>query len=154
MLRLPVSTQEPVSVRPDTPNASYEAKRVATPLVYNEIVWLSVPSGHHWVVDAVQINLDTDANVGTRYVDLYMRQKDGNLLYIPAISSAASFVNKHVAQPGMCYTRVSALEALSTGPYWTNVLQSPCRIGARWHTFQGAGDTGTLYAMVREYKDV
>ena len=153
-MRIPVATQEPIRVRPDIPTDSYEQKRVTVPLVYNTTVWAEVPSGHYWVVDAVQINFNTDANVGTRYVDLYTRTRDGNTLYIPAISSAASFVNKHIAKPGLVYSRVSALEALSTGPLPVDVLSSPCRIGARWHTFQGAGDFGYLYLFIREYKVV
>lgn len=151
-MRIPVSTQEPIRTSPDIPAEAYEAIRVSIPLVYNTISWLEIPTGYFWIVDAVQINFDTDANVGTRYVDLYMRQKDGQLLYYPAIYSAASFNNKHLAQPGLSYTRTSALEAYSTGPFWASVLPFPCRIGARWHTFQGAGDIGTLYAMVRQYK--
>lgn len=152
--RIPVDVREPLRTSPDTPTEAYELKRVSVPLVYNTTVWLSVPAGYHWVVDAVQINFDTDANVGNRYVDLYVRTRDGNTLYTPAIASAASFVNKYVGQPGMPYSVVSALERLYTGPLLTPVLTHPCRLGARWHTFQGAGDVGTLYAIVREYKDV
>lgn len=150
--RVPVSTQEPLRTSPDVPTDQYELKRYSIPLTYNTVVWLRVPSGYYWVVDAVQINFNTDANVGTRYVDTYILTRDTNTLYQPAIVSAASFVNKHIMQPGLSYVRWSALEAFSMGPLLASVLPFGCAIGARWHTFQGAGDIGTLYVVVREYK--
>ena len=136
----------------DVPGESYEFKRVETPLVYDEIVWLRVPIGFYWLVDAVQVNLNTDATVGSRNVDIYVMSSDRQTLYLFGIQSAAGFVNKCVHQPGMPHSSVSGLERLFTGPWYAPVLPFPCAIGARWHNFQGAGDHGDLYAFVREYR--
>jgi len=152
-MRIPVITQEPVMVRSDVPNASYEQKRVSLSPAYNTITYSGPPNGYYWLVDAVQVEIQTDANVGTRWVYLYFMDKNGRAARQEVNTAAASTIVKTIAAPGAACGSITEGEKLNSVPLYAPVVQFPCAYGFLWTNFQGAGDVFNVHMLVREYRE-
>jgi len=151
--RVPVDMQEPIQIRRDPPTQG-TFKRISPPepIAFNTITWLEPPEGFLWEIDTVYAELQTSAVAGTRRVALYWMDVLGNLGTYNCIDSTAGFVNRHFASRGTAGTRLSGLEAITTGPFWSDQCAHPCRIGVRFSGFDDAGDVRHFYVFVREVR--
>jgi len=151
--RVPVDTQEPIQIRRDPPTqGTFKRISPVEPIAFNTTTWVEPPEGFLWEIDAIETDLFTSAVVGNRCASIYWMDVLGNTASYACITSAASFVNRHFASKGGTIARASALEAISTGPFWSDQCTHPCRIGVRFHGFDDPGDIRHFYVFVREVR--
>ena len=152
--RIPVTTQEPVHISPDIPVSTYERKRYSISPAYGVVGYLEPPSGFYWILDSVQIELSTTANVGERWVYLYHRNRFRDQVRYKLMYSDSGWLNTAIIEHGMAYTRTQVgvnAHFTITAPLHTGVLQPDEGVGALLTNFNG-GDSFTMHANVREYK--
>ena len=153
-MRIPVVTQEPVHITGDVPNVTYEQKRISPVVPYNTATYVGPPNGYYWFVDCVQIELQTDANVGTRHVYLYAADKNGNLMRQQVLEGVAGLQYYWIGTPSCAVgTRaIGGTQRVFSSSCYFQVMQFPCRLGVLWDNFQGAADILNVHLLVREYK--
>lgn len=151
MLRIPVSTQEPVHISPDAPNVAYEQKRVTlTGFVANTIQYMGPAPGYYWVIDCIQVELTASAVVATRDHYVYIVDKVNNAMRRRIKRMVASETAWYVMKDGVPESSNSSSASL-TGPLYASVIQNPVRYGFLVNDVE-AGDITTVHAFVREYR--
>jgi len=146
---------EPIQVRSDIPNESYEQKWVSLTGTWtaNEVRYMGPPDGFYWLVDCIIVEYASSIVESTRDLYYYVRDKNKRTARVRlarVVKSSLCWISL-TAGAGHTGYGVDASSGHGSDPLHLTVQQSEVDQGFMTSAFE-AGDVLNVHMFVREYK--